>query len=122
MRRLAVGAGGVRLPQHIKLTAYPCIEQAGIDLGLYGPAGLAAAAARAGMERWSPPPQRFVSKRLQECNYLQAMEGGIDSSHVSWLHGDELNTDPLFKGSKGNEYNETTACRCSRSRNSPAGC
>ena len=34
------------------------------------------------------------------------MEGGIDSSHVSWLHGAELNTDPLFKGSKGNEYNE----------------
>ena len=34
------------------------------------------------------------------------MEGGIDSSHVSWLHGAELNKDPLFKGSKGNEYNE----------------
>ena len=52
------------------------------------------------------PAQRFVSKRLQECNFLQAMEGGIDSSHVSWLHGAELNKDPLFKGSKGNEYNE----------------
>jgi hypothetical protein len=34
------------------------------------------------------------------------MEGGIDSSHVSWLHGSELNKDPLFKGSKGNVYNE----------------
>ena len=33
-----------------------------------------------------PAPQRFVSKRLQECNWLQAMEGGIDSSHVSLLH------------------------------------
>jgi hypothetical protein len=52
------------------------------------------------------PEQRFVTKRLQECNYLQAMEGGIDSSHVSWLHGSELNKDPLFKGSKGNVYNE----------------
>ena len=34
------------------------------------------------------------------------MEGGIDSSHVSWLHGSELNNDPLFMGSKGNVYNE----------------
>jgi len=30
-----------------------------------------------------PVSHRYVSKRLQESNYLQAMEGGIDSSHVS---------------------------------------
>ena len=52
-----------------------------------------------------PPEQTFTSKRLQECNWLQAMEGGIDSSHVSFLHSGSLNTDPLFKGSKGNQYN-----------------
>ena len=52
-----------------------------------------------------PPEQTFTSKRLQECNWLQAMEGGIDSSHVSFLHSRHLNTDPLFKGSKGNQYN-----------------
>jgi hypothetical protein len=46
-----------------------------------------------------------MSKRLQESNWLQAMEGGIDSSHVSFLHSGELNSDPLFKGSKGNAYN-----------------
>ncbi len=33
------------------------------------------------------------------------MEGGIDSSHVSWLHRGNLNSDPLFKGAKGNQYN-----------------
>jgi hypothetical protein len=33
------------------------------------------------------------------------MEGGIDSSHVSFLHRGDLNTDPLFKGAKGNKYN-----------------
>src|SRR5258706_1945861 len=49
--------------------------------------------------------KRFVSKRLQESNYLQAIEGGIDSSHVSFLHSGELNTDPLFKGSRANQYN-----------------
>jgi len=33
------------------------------------------------------------------------MEGGIDSSHVSFLHSGALKRDPLFVGSKGNEYN-----------------
>jgi len=51
------------------------------------------------------PDQLYVSKRIQESNYLQALEGGIDSSHVTWLHGGNINSDPLFKGSKGNKYN-----------------
>lgn len=53
-----------------------------------------------------PAEQTFTSKRWQECNWLQAMEGGIDSSHVSFLHSGGLKSDPLFKGAKGNQYNE----------------
>jgi phthalate 4,5-dioxygenase len=52
-----------------------------------------------------PPEQTFTSKRWQECNWLQALEGGIDSSHVSFLHRGNLNSDPLFQGAKGNQYN-----------------
>lgn len=52
-----------------------------------------------------PSERTFTSKRWQECNWLQAMEGGINSSHVSWLHGGNLNSDPLFKGAGGNKYN-----------------
>ena len=52
-----------------------------------------------------PPEQTYTSKRWQESNWLQALEGGIDSSHVSWLHSGGLKSDPLFKGAKGNEYN-----------------
>jgi hypothetical protein len=33
------------------------------------------------------------------------MEGGIDSSHVSFLHSGALNTDPLSRAPKGNQYN-----------------
>ena len=40
-----------------------------------------------------PASQTYMSKRLQECNWLQAMEGGIDSSHVSILHS-KLRPDP----------------------------
>lgn len=42
-----------------------------------------------------PEGQRFVSKRLQDCNYLQAFEGGIDASHVSMLHADARAFEPV---------------------------
>jgi phthalate 4,5-dioxygenase oxygenase subunit len=88
----------------IRLTHYPLIERGGILWTYMGPPG-----------HEPPPPEwefalvpanhRFVSKRWQECNWLQALEGGIDSSHVSFLHRGDLETDPLFKGAKGNRYN-----------------
>ncbi len=33
-----------------------------------------------------PPEQRFVSKKFQQCNWAQAVEGGLDTSHFSYLH------------------------------------
>ena len=33
-----------------------------------------------------PDTHRFVTKCVQDCNWLQALEGGIDSSHISFLH------------------------------------
>jgi phthalate 4,5-dioxygenase len=33
-----------------------------------------------------PANQRIVSKRIQFCNWLQNLEGEVDSSHVSFLH------------------------------------
>ena len=51
-----------------------------------------------------PAEQSYVSKRLQECNWLQSLEGGIDSSHSAWLHGSEFKHDPLYVGAKGNDY------------------
>jgi len=90
--------------KRIKLKSYPLVERGGILWTYMG-----------APERQPPlpefefalvrPEQRFVAKRLQESNWLQALEGGIDSSHVSWLHRGELNSDPLFKGAKGNQYN-----------------
>lgn len=32
------------------------------------------------------PTQRYASKKLQECNWAQAAEGGIDTAHFSFLH------------------------------------
>ena len=90
--------------KRMKLKSYPCLELGGVVWTYMGPPALRPEPP--GLE-WVqvPAKRRYVSKRLQESNYLQAMEGGIDSSHVSFLHSAALKTDPLFKGSKGNEYN-----------------
>jgi phenylpropionate dioxygenase-like ring-hydroxylating dioxygenase large terminal subunit len=66
--------------------AYACAERGGVVWAYMGPA--------------SPPPglpdlewalvpeaQRIVSKFWQDCNYLQALEGGVDPAHISFLHG-----------------------------------
>ena len=88
----------------IKLKSYPLIERGGILWTFMGPPEHQPPA-----PEWEfimvPPSQTFTSKRSQECNWLQAMEGGIDSAHVSFLHRGNLNSDPLFKGSRGNQYN-----------------
>ena len=88
----------------IKLKSYPLVERGGVLWTYMGPADQ-----QPPLPEWEfatvPAEQSYTSKRLQECNYLQAMEGGIDSSHVSFLHSGSLNTDPLFKGAKGNQYN-----------------
>ena len=92
----------------IKLKSYPLVERGGVLWTYMGPPEK-----QPPLPEWEfatvPADHSFVSKRLQECNWLQAMEGGIDSSHVSFLHRGELNRDPLFKGSKGNQYNLTDA-------------
>ena len=51
-----------------------------------------------------PAAHCYNTKRLQECNYLQAMEGGIDSSHVSFLHSGDMHRDPLHRNTKGAHY------------------
>lgn len=33
-----------------------------------------------------PASHRFVSKKLQQCNWAQAVEGGLDTAHFSYLH------------------------------------
>ncbi|HEX6209452.1 MAG TPA: Rieske 2Fe-2S domain-containing protein, partial [Methylomirabilota bacterium] len=33
-----------------------------------------------------PPSHRFVSKKLQQCNWAQACEGALDTAHFSFLH------------------------------------
>src|SRR5690242_10991209 len=69
----------------LRATAYPCVERAGVVWTYMGP--------------HAPPPplpalewldlpdaQLVASKRVQDTNWVQAMEGDIDQSHLSFTH------------------------------------
>ena len=89
--------------KHMGIKAYPCIERAGIVWAYMGPKDKQPAPPDV---EWTTLPEShiYVSKRIQECNYLQAMEGGIDTSHVSFVHSYEVDDDPAHQGTKANEY------------------
>ena len=38
----------------------------------------------------APATHRYVSKTLENCNYLQCMEGGLDTAHSSFAHNNKL--------------------------------
>jgi nitrite reductase/ring-hydroxylating ferredoxin subunit len=86
-----------RLCERMKLRSYPLVERGGVLWTYMGPPGQRPPLPE---HEWAmvPAANRFVSKRWQECNWLQAMEGGIDSSHVSFLHRFTMKVDPMFKG------------------------
>ena len=84
----------------IRITAYPCVEQNGIVWTYLGP------------DHNHPPPlpelgwamvepkQRGALRYQRACNWLQAMEGDFDSSHLSFLH---LAFDPKLQGTAENK-------------------
>jgi len=72
-----------------KITAYPTVEKAGIVWAYLGPKD---AMQEPPDYEWmrAPATHRFVSKTYEACNYLQALEGGLDTAHSSYLHNIRL--------------------------------
>ncbi len=69
----------------IRHTAYPCVERGGVIwtyMGSVDPAPPLPAL------EWMdvPDENRLLAKRMQFCNWAQALEGEIDQSHVSFAH------------------------------------
>jgi nitrite reductase/ring-hydroxylating ferredoxin subunit len=73
----------------VTIAAYPTWEGGGMIWAYLGP-----------REAMPPPPDYevtrapsthyFVSKTFEECNWLQALEGGIDTSHSSFAHNMDI--------------------------------
>ena len=77
-----------RFCDQVKHTAYPCIDRNGVIWTYMGPPARQPALPEL---EWNLVPESHVyaSKRLQDCHWLQGMEGDLDSSHLNFLHGRE---------------------------------
>ncbi len=77
---------GTPLIKEAKIKAYPTREAGGVIWTYLGPKEKEPKDIP--LLDWTavPPTQRAATKRLQENNWAQAVEGGLDSSHVSFLH------------------------------------
>jgi phthalate 4,5-dioxygenase oxygenase subunit len=69
----------------IRQTAYPAVELGGLVWAYLGTPGLEPPSPKFAWTQ-APATHRHVSKVIEECNWLQALEGGIDTSHAPILH------------------------------------
>ncbi len=74
-----------RFAEKIRITAYQAVEKGDVIWVYMGPRELTPEVPDL---EWTnvPAANRCVSKRIQFCNWLQNLEGEVDSSHASFLH------------------------------------
>jgi phenylpropionate dioxygenase-like ring-hydroxylating dioxygenase large terminal subunit len=69
----------------VTIDAYPTWEGGGMIWAYLGPPELKPEPPGHELVR-TPSTHRHVSKSFEECNFLQALEGGIDPTHASIMH------------------------------------
>jgi phthalate 4,5-dioxygenase oxygenase subunit len=69
----------------VTITAYPIWEGGGMIWAYLGPAELQPPPPDYELVR-APATHRYTSKTVEDCNWLQALEGGLDTSHSSFAH------------------------------------
>jgi len=72
-----------------RITAYPTMEKAGIVWAYLGPKDAMPAPPDYEWMR-APATHGYVTKTYEACNYLQALEGGLDTAHSTYLHNIKL--------------------------------
>ena len=78
-----------KMKDHVKITAYPTFEKAGLIFAYLGPQDMMPEPPDYEWMR-APATHRHVSKTYEHCNWLQALEGGLDTAHSSYLHNNKL--------------------------------
>jgi phthalate 4,5-dioxygenase oxygenase subunit len=76
----------VTIKRSLKTKSYPCIERAGVIWTYMGRGSVPPAFPEL---EWTlvPESHRYATRHIQECNWLQALEGGFDAPHLTFLHG-----------------------------------
>ncbi|MGE0230754.1 MAG: Rieske 2Fe-2S domain-containing protein [Flavobacteriaceae bacterium] len=77
-----------RFKEKVKIKSYPCVERNGMIWTYMGPEDEDSRPPLPNLE-WNLVPEEnvVITVRVQECNWLQALEGEIDSAHAAILHG-----------------------------------
>ena len=85
--------------QRIKLTSYPTLELGDVVWAYMGPPDKRPPEPSF---LWTqlPSSHRLITRTREECNWLQALEGGIDSIHASIMHR-VLTPDTTKAGTRG---------------------
>ncbi|MEX2490959.1 MAG: Rieske 2Fe-2S domain-containing protein [Nitrospirales bacterium] len=93
-----------RFGEKVRLTAYPVVERAGVLWAYLGPKNLMPEMPEF---EWMHVPEshRHISWNHQETNFVQAVEGGIDSAHVNFLHSSvdahrQKDNEPVKEGAR----------------------
>jgi len=78
----------VNAQKQLGVKAYPCLERGDVVWTYMGPAEHKPEFPDL---EWTllPPSHRYTTRHIQECNWLQALEGGFDATHLTFLHGSE---------------------------------
>ena len=75
---------GSKLCERVRQRAYPVVEKSGV---IFAYIGSEEAPAFPAFDCFvAPPAHTFAFKGMFECNWLQALEVGIDPAHASFLH------------------------------------
>lgn len=80
------------IKRQMRLRAYPCLERGRVIWTYMGPPDLRPEFPDL---EWVglPPEQRFDTRHVQECNWLQGVEGGYDATHLTFLHRGSMEND-----------------------------
>ncbi len=96
---------GSRLCERVTLRSYPVCERSGI---IFGYLGEGPAPAFPELDCFIAPDSHvFAFKGLIECNWLQALEVGIDPAHASFLH--RFFEDEVGEDSYGRQFRADSA-------------
>jgi phenylpropionate dioxygenase-like ring-hydroxylating dioxygenase large terminal subunit len=94
---------GSRLCDHVQQRAYPVVEKSGVLFAYLGEGEVPT------FPRFdcfvAPAEYTFAFKGYWDCNWLQALEVGIDPAHASWLHRFFEDEDPA--ASYGRQFRGT---------------
>jgi len=74
------------IQKQLKIKSYPCIESGGVVWAYMGPPEFKPEFPDLEWTR-VPDDQRHATRHIQECNWLQGVEGGFDAPHLTFLHG-----------------------------------